>query len=66
MIMTDVEIPGVDFQPEPADDTADIPDPALFPDAENSDIPGVDVEQDTPQIVETNDLDTIAPEPPLI
>ena len=24
------------------------------------------MEQDTPQIVETNDLDTIAPEPPLI
>ena len=48
----DVEIPGVNFQPEPADDNVDIPDPALFPDADNAEIPGVDVEQDTPQIVE--------------
>ena len=32
----DVEIPGVDFQPEPADDTVNIPDPALFPDADNA------------------------------
>ena len=56
----------MDFQPEPADDTVDIPDPSLFPDADNSEIPGVDVEQDTPQIFETNDLNTIVPEPPLI
>ena len=62
----DVEIPGVDFQPEPDDETVDIPDSALFPDADGAEIPGVDVEQDAPQIVETNDLDTIAPEPPLI
>ena len=61
-----VKIPGVNFQPEPADDTIDILDPALFPDADNAEIPGVDVEQDTPQIVETNYLKTIAPEPPLI
>ena len=56
----DVEIPGVNFQPASADDTVDIPDPALFPDADNAEIPGVDVEQDTPQIDETNDLNIIA------
>jgi hypothetical protein len=58
-LIGDVEVPGVDFE---TDDDAELPgvDPV---DVDHVELPGVDAGNDTPQIVEIDDLDIQAADP---
>ena len=66
----DVEIPGVDYEEEEADET-ELPEIMHQPGADDIELPGVDVpglgnKNPDPQIVEIDDLDMLPPDPDLI